>query len=190
MLNYIDICIFISNFKTYFRIPHHRLIYLPTNLYHDLLSVAVLIRQLSWNGRDAGLGSKTFQLRRPVRRWLADQTIGLEASIVLQTFAGECKICEDHSPKGENPFAGALKWPPGGLRGAVGRQAGAKAARKPTLSGSWALLGHFWRLLGSSWGFLGRSWALSGRSLGSFWPPGRFLVEPFWVSFSGGFEQT
>ena len=55
----------------------------------NLLSVAVLIRQLSWNGRDAGLGSKSFQLRRPVRRWLADQTIGLEASIVLQTFSGE-----------------------------------------------------------------------------------------------------
>ena len=47
----------------------------------------------------------------------------------------------------EHRLREALKWPPGSLRRAfAGRQA-AKAARKPTLSGSWALLGHFWRLL-------------------------------------------
>ena len=136
-------------------------------VFINLLSVAVLIRQLSGAGRDADLVSEFCHACGPGRRWLS----GLEG-------LARGRLGRLWRPSGGSwGSLDGLGPGPGALWAALGRRRGALqdswaglGASRAALGGSWAALGTFLaafgRLLERSWG----SWAAPGTLLAALGP--------------------
>ena len=102
--------------------------------------------------------------------------VGLRKLCPLDSFGKafqEKKTVRKSTPEGAKPARGGSKMacgrPPDGVFYASVPNLAAKAARKPSLGGSWDALGPLLALLEPSWAFWaapGASWAAPGRLLG------------------------
>ena len=142
-----------------------------------MLSVAVLIRQLSGNGRNAGLGSKSFQCVGLFGGGLSAKQSPWKQGSFCRHFPESGKLTKIIPRRIGNPCAGAAKWASGKLSGARwapgGRQGRSEADFGRLLGALGALLAALGPVLGLLGPLLGSLGALPGVMLasrgGSFW---------------------